>query len=108
MGIVSLLIFWSMLELGVAMIAICLPTLRPVFRAVSLESMLRSIRSLVSLSGTSKSSRSAQSKQSNESGSDGFVLLDEEGRKIAKTVDTYEFISYKKEANVNPLRPGDF
>lgn len=32
MGIVSLLLFWAMLELGVAMVAICLPTFGPLLK----------------------------------------------------------------------------
>ena len=48
-GVVSLLLFWGMLELGVGMIAICLPTLRPLFRDWSPESIMRSIRSALSL-----------------------------------------------------------
>lgn len=41
--------FWGMMEMGVAMIAICLPTLRPLFRSWSLESIVRSVRSAISL-----------------------------------------------------------
>lgn len=48
-GVVSLLLFWGMVELGVGMIAICLPTLRPLFRGWSPESIIRSIRSALSL-----------------------------------------------------------
>ena len=48
-GVVSLLLFWGMVELGVGIIAICLPTLRPLFRGFSPESILRSIRSALSL-----------------------------------------------------------
>lgn len=51
-GVVSLLLFWGMLELGVGMIAICLPTLRPLFRDWSPESLIRSIRSALSLHST--------------------------------------------------------
>ena len=51
-----------MLELGVGMIAICLPTLRPLFRDWSPESLIRSIRSALSLqsihSGGSRPGRS--------------------------------------------------
>ena len=38
-----------MLELGVGVVAICLPALRPIFRGKSVEGMLRSLRSFVSL-----------------------------------------------------------
>ena len=53
-GIVSLMIFWGMLELGVAMIAVCLPTMRPMFKGMGVESMLRSLRSFMSLSEGSR------------------------------------------------------
>lgn len=53
-GIVSLLIFWGMLELGVGMVAVCLPTMRPMLRGASVESMMRSLRSFISLPGTSR------------------------------------------------------
>jgi len=48
-GVVSLLMFWSMLELGIAMIASCLPILRPLFNNFSPESVINSVRSALSL-----------------------------------------------------------
>ena len=49
-----------MVELGVGMIAICLPILRPLFASLSLKSIILSIRSAISLrpfhSGGSKGS----------------------------------------------------
>lgn len=52
-----------MVELGVGIIAICLPTLRPLFRGWSPESIICSIRSALSLrsfhSGGSSAKRSA-------------------------------------------------
>ena len=48
-----------MIELGVALIAACLPTLRPLFHDVSLESVSRSIRSKLSLHFSRSRSRSA-------------------------------------------------
>lgn len=60
-GVVSLLVFWGMVELGVGMIAICLPTLRPLIAGVSPESIIRSVRSAISLrsihSGSGRSPR---------------------------------------------------
>lgn len=65
-GVVSLLLFWGMVELGVGMIAICLPTLRPLFAGWSPESIIRSIRSAISLrsiqSGGSKASKGSARK----------------------------------------------
>ncbi|CAK3814333.1 Hypothetical predicted protein [Lecanosticta acicola] len=51
MGIVSLMVFWGMLELGVGMIAICLPTLRPLLKGANVQYMMYSLRSLISLNG---------------------------------------------------------
>lgn len=69
-----------MVELGVGMIAICLPTLRPLFRGWSPESIIRSIRSALSLrslysggSGTKKSAgRSAKDGQ--QTGSESSII----------------------------------
>ncbi len=48
-GIVSILMFWGMLEIGIAMVAACLPVLRPLFQGWSPESIIRSFRSQISL-----------------------------------------------------------
>ena len=62
-GVVSILLFWAMMEMGVAMIAVCLPTLRPLFRNLSLESIIRSVRSAVSLRSMGSSRRSPPAAQ---------------------------------------------
>ena len=41
---------WSYVEAGVAVIAACLPTIRPLFDGKSPESLLGSLRSMISLS----------------------------------------------------------
>lgn len=55
-GIVSILMFWGMLEIGIAMVAACLPVLRPLFQGLSPESIIRSLRSQLPLksAGSSK------------------------------------------------------
>ena len=64
-----------MVELGVGMIAICLPTLRPLFAGWSPESIIRSIRSAISLrsfhSGGSKGSKGSAGKASLGRGTKG-------------------------------------
>ena len=50
--------FWGMLEMGVAMVAICLPALRPLLKGTSLESIMRSFRSILSLGSTASKSKS--------------------------------------------------
>lgn len=70
LGVVSLSLFWATLELGVGMVAVCLPTLRPLFRDASLESMVRSLRSFVSLPSFTSLSR-----QPRGDSSDGFTEI---------------------------------
>ena len=56
-GLVSLGIFWSLLEIGVAVPVACLPTLRPLFRGFSLESVISGLRSMISLSSVHSQQR---------------------------------------------------
>ncbi|KAF2237619.1 hypothetical protein EV356DRAFT_510579 [Viridothelium virens] len=60
-GVVSVLMFWGMLEMGVGMVAICLPTLRPIFLGWSPETVLRNVRSALSLRSIGSSKRSRYS-----------------------------------------------
>ena len=46
---------WSQVEAGVAVIAACLPTLRPLFRGKSLETLINSFRSMLSLASLDRS-----------------------------------------------------
>lgn len=50
--------FWGMLEMGVAMVAVCLPTLRPLFHDWSPERILNSFLSYLPLNSKNKSYRS--------------------------------------------------
>ena len=68
-----------MVELGVGMIAICLPTLRPLFRGWSPESIIRSIRSALSLRSVHSGDSSARStgrpaKDAQQVGSDSSIV----------------------------------
>ena len=69
-----------MVELGVGMIAICLPTLRPLFRGWSPESIIRSIRSALSLnsihSGGSNARKSTgpSAKEARQLGSESSIV----------------------------------
>lgn len=67
-GIASTLIFWAMLENGVAMVAVCLPTLRAILATRSIETAVRSVRSILSLhsisSGRSKTGHGSTECQS--------------------------------------------
>jgi len=57
-GIISILMFWGMLEMGVAMVAVCLPTLRALFQGWSPESIIRTFRSALSLGSSTSKERS--------------------------------------------------
>lgn len=50
MAVVGLILFWPMIQMGVALVAACLPTLRPLFHGLSPESVIQSVRSNLSLS----------------------------------------------------------
>ena len=52
--------------MGVAMVAVCLPTLRPLFQTWSLESFIQSFLSVLSLSSRNKSYRSFPENQERE------------------------------------------
>jgi len=57
-GILGLLMFWAMLEMGVAMVAVCLPTLRALFQCWSPKSIIRTFRSALSLGSSTSKERS--------------------------------------------------
>lgn len=48
-AVVTNVVIWSQVEAGVAVIAACLPTLRPLFLKGSIDSLIGSIRSVLSL-----------------------------------------------------------
>lgn len=78
-GVVSLLLFWGMVELGVGMIAVCLPTLRPLFHGWSPESIIRSIRSALSIrsihsGGSSARSTGRPAKDAQQVGSESSIV----------------------------------
>lgn len=52
-------LFWSTLEVGLAVIAACLPALSSLFTATSLQSAVRSVRSILSLHSSHDSSKNS-------------------------------------------------
>ncbi|KAI1843549.1 hypothetical protein JX266_010182 [Neoarthrinium moseri] len=48
-GLLTTLMFWSMVEMGIAVVAGCLPTIWPLISKISVEEMVRSVRSALSL-----------------------------------------------------------
>jgi hypothetical protein len=73
LGLVTNVEIWSEVEACVAVIAACLPTLRPLFAGKSPESLIGSIRSIFS-PNTVKNSRSAVDRSNQE----GYVKQSEE------------------------------
>ena len=49
-------IWWSMLEMGISVVAACLPTIRPLFGELDPERIIHSIRSMFSLTSLSLTS----------------------------------------------------
>lgn len=60
-----MLMFWGMLEIGVAMVAVCLPTLMPLFHGWTVEKFFQTLRTFFSLESLSlrRSARSSSSKR---------------------------------------------
>ncbi|KAI1076112.1 hypothetical protein F5B20DRAFT_594319 [Whalleya microplaca] len=64
-------IYWSMLEMGISVVAACLPTIWPLASNVSLESMVHTIRSMLSLESLTPSAvRGSRRKPEGAQGSD--------------------------------------
>ncbi|KAF1955639.1 hypothetical protein CC80DRAFT_415320 [Byssothecium circinans] len=51
--LITTMLFWSMLEINLGIVAICLPTLRPIFQHKSVESVINSVRGRVSIKSRS-------------------------------------------------------
>ena len=66
LGIVSILMFWGYLEIGVGIVAACVPTLRPLLEDWSLESVIRSIRSTISLRSFGNSAKEGTGRSESE------------------------------------------
>ena len=78
MGDITNLVVWGTVEAGAAVIAACLPTLRPLFQGKSPESLMGSIRSKLSLKSIDRSPGS-QRRESDKEGltvSNGLELED--------------------------------
>ena len=48
-GVYSTIVYWSMLEMGLSIIAACLPTLAPIFHDLSAEKLSQRLRSVFTL-----------------------------------------------------------
>lgn len=95
-GIVSLMIFWGQLELGVGMVAVCLPVMRPILKGESVLSALRGLKTFISLPGSSRSG-SDFGARFGRSDSDGAALEDSDN--IEKKVE-YEVTSSRADSEV--------
>ncbi|KAH9883681.1 hypothetical protein F4778DRAFT_788338 [Xylariomycetidae sp. FL2044] len=63
-GHLTTLMIWTMVELSIAVIAGCLPTIWPLVSKVSLENMVRTVRSVMSIESLSDAARSMRSGRS--------------------------------------------
>lgn len=68
---VSTVVYWSMIEAGLSLIAACLPTAQHIFRGHSMGSVIASVRSAISLSSITRSRGSGGSKGSRSNKSNG-------------------------------------
>ncbi|KAF2855811.1 hypothetical protein T440DRAFT_551145 [Plenodomus tracheiphilus IPT5] len=59
--LVTRFLFWSMFEAGLAIVAVCLPTLNWLFRRMDALTILRSVRSLISLNSNRSDNGGARS-----------------------------------------------
>lgn len=53
-GLITNILIWGQVEASIAVVAACLPTLRPLFHGKSPESLIGSIRSILSLHSTGR------------------------------------------------------
>ncbi len=65
------MMFWSMIEMGIAVVAGCLPTIWPLISNISLDDMMRTVRSVLSLDSlrSAASGSQSRSKSTGRSGS---------------------------------------
>lgn len=84
---VSTILYWSMIEAGLAIIAACLPTLQYLVRKVTLDKVIRSVRSTLSLHSNHS--------QQNESWPMGGYINSRGSSKSASTTETGDFTTDK-------------
>lgn len=70
-------LYWSMIEMGLCVIAACLPTLRPLFAEMSAEQIINSIRSKFSMDSVSSLFAGQQRSSKNGSGYNEFSTASE-------------------------------
>ena len=73
--VISTILYWVMIEAGIAQVASCLPTLRFLLRETSLKHMIHSVVTGISLSTGSRSAPRAS-----VGGSDSIAELDDKAR----------------------------
>lgn len=68
------MVVWSQVEAGVAVVAACLPTLRPLLFGKSIDSLIGSIRSMLSLNSIPRSPNIERRGSDSETLTDGNGL----------------------------------
>lgn len=74
LGIDTIVLVWSQVEAGIAIVAACLPTLRPLFKGNSPESLINSLRSVFSLQSLESGGSRRGSRNRERRGSDSEQL----------------------------------
>lgn len=92
-AVVGLMLFWPMVQMGVALVAACLPTLRHLFHGVSPESVIQSIRSNFSLSSLRSKARfyhiKSYSPRASNDDARGNIAFPNEGRRNDKQLEAH-------------------
>jgi len=80
-------LWWSLLEVGLSLIAACLPTLSFLFKRMSLESALRSVRSVFSIHSSQHSSKVTTR---NDTGHNPYIDIESSRLKKSATATSLE------------------
>ncbi|APA08412.1 hypothetical protein sscle_03g031820 [Sclerotinia sclerotiorum 1980 UF-70] len=93
-GVETNAMVWSYVEVGVGVVAACLPTLRPIFGSRTPESLVNSVRSAVTLNSLTSSRRRAFA---NESGIDGTASELKDYERLTRERSNHEAASTRTE-----------
>lgn len=101
---ISLILFWSMIETGTAIIAACLPTMKVFFSQSTFEKILSSIKSTVFLRSRSSRSRPYLSSNIENQPSEGSLMEHNPRMEGTPSVESY---AVRGHYPFQPSKPGD-
>ncbi|KAI1387537.1 uncharacterized protein F4822DRAFT_406842 [Hypoxylon trugodes] len=101
-GVETNVLVWSYVEVGVGVVAACLPTLKPIFDNRSLNSIVASARSKVSLRSNNSGSRNRSNGDRAPDGSSGLELFPYDA---SKQIHNYSQISGAESTHPMPTYP---